>query len=252
MRAGALLLTTFMLLPVAAQAAPAPGPLAEARKQAESADYRLSGRLVRVDGMGKRTSYGIKIKAHWFPDMLRVLFEVNSPAEARVHVLLEMRPGGRSAIQIAHPGDSEAAALPFERWNEGPLDDRFSYEDFLEAPLFWAGQTALGEVKFGARDCDQVRSTPGAADKTHYAFVKSWLDHGSGFPVYVEKTLKGSGNVKEFTSFGLRRTEGIWSASQVEVKIRGRAGSTLLIIDRGAAKAHLDMKDFSPAQLTHF
>jgi hypothetical protein len=78
------------------------------------------------------------------------------------------------------------------------------------------------------------------------------LDLGSSFPVYVEKTLKGSGMVKEFTYFGLRRTEGVWSASQVEAKIRGRAGSTLLIIDHGAAKAHLDVKDFSSAQLTHF
>jgi hypothetical protein len=242
-----------MLLPVAAHAATAQGGvLAAARKQVESADYRLTGRLVRVDEEGKRTSYGVKIKAHWFPGMLRVLLDVNSPVEARVHVLLEMRPGGQSTIRIAHPGDAKAVDLPFNKWTEGPLGERFSYEDFLEAPYFWAGQTILGEVKFGARECDQLRSTPGAADKTHFASVKSWLDQESGFPVYVEKTMKVSGNVKEFTYFGLRRTEGVWSASQVEAKIRGRAGSTLLIINRGTAKARLDLKDFDPSQLTHF
>jgi hypothetical protein len=53
--------------------------------------------------------------------------------------------------------------------------------------------------------------------------------------------------VKEFTSFGLRREGGVWSAHQVEVKVRGRAGSTLLIIDRGSTKAHLSLGDFSPA-----
>jgi hypothetical protein len=68
----------------------------------------------------------------------------------------------------------------------------------------------------------------------------------------VEKTLKGSGTVKQFTYFGLRQTHGVWSATQVEAKIRGRAGSTLLIIDRGSPEAHLSAKDFSLAQLSHF
>jgi hypothetical protein len=38
----------------------------------------------------------------------------------------------------------------------------------------------------------------------------------------------------------------------VGAKIRGQAGSSLLIIDRGTPKAKLTLKDFSPAQLTHF
>ena len=69
--------------------------------------------------------------------------------------------------------------------------------------------------------------------------------------MYVEKTLK-DGTVKEFTYFGLRQEGGVWSAHQVEAKIRGQAGSTLLIIDRGTPKANLSLKDFNPAQLTHF
>ena len=74
----------------------------------------------------------------------------------------------------------------------------------------------------------------------------------SGFPVHVEKTMKGTGMVKEFTYFGLHQRQGTWYASQVEAKIRGHSGSTLLIIDRGSAKAHLDVKEFNSAQLTHF
>jgi hypothetical protein len=241
-----------MLLPMAAQAVAPPGVLAAARQQVESADYRLIGHLVRVDGSGARTSDAVNISAHWFPGVLHVLLEVTSPAEARVHVLLEMRLDGKSTIQIAHPGDKSPAVLPFDKWSDGPLGDGFSYEDFLEAQYFWAGQTALGETKFGARDCDLLVSKPGPSDRTHYAEVKSWLDHASSFPVYVKKTLKGSGGVKEFTYFGLRQTRGVWSATQVETKLRGRAGSTLLIIDRGTPAAHLGPKDFSPAQVTHF
>jgi hypothetical protein len=58
--------------------------------------------------------------------------------------------------------------------------------------------------------------------------------------------------VKEFTYFGLRHEGGVWSADQVEVKTRGQAGSTLLIVDRGSAKANLSLADFGPEQLTHF
>jgi len=235
--------------------------LAAPRQRIETADYRASGHLIRVDANSYRLSFPITIKAHWFPGVLRVYMELGTGSKTSadskisnhspVHILLEMRPNGRSVVQIAHPGDATAATLPFERWSEGPLGAGFSYEDFLEAQYFWAGQTAFDKAKVGARDCDVVKSTPGAADNTRYAEVTTWLDHDTGFPVYVEKTLKG-GMVKEFNYFGLRQNGGVWSAHQVEAKVRGQAGSSLLIIDRGTPKANLSLKDFSSAQLTHF
>lgn len=252
MKVGGLVLALSILLPVAVRASTDQGALDKARKSVETADFKMNGRLVRVDESGKRTSLGISIKTHWFPKTLRVLLAVNSPANARVHLLLEMRPGGRSTILIAHPGDMKPSELPFGKWTEGPLGERFSFEDFLDVPYFWTGQRDVGEVKLGARECEHVISTPGAGDMTHFSNVKSWLDLESGFPVYVEKTLKSTGIVKEFTYFGLRKTEGVWSASQVEGKIRGQSGSTLLIIDRGTPKAHLELKDFSPTQLVRF
>ncbi|MGC2545993.1 MAG: outer membrane lipoprotein-sorting protein, partial [Silvibacterium sp.] len=93
MKFGVLTLAATMFFPVPAQTADVPGTLAAARQQVMTADYRLSGRLARVDASGARTSYGVNIKARWFPGILRVLVEVSSPATARVHVLLEMRPG---------------------------------------------------------------------------------------------------------------------------------------------------------------
>jgi hypothetical protein len=142
--------------------------------------------------------------------------------------------------------------LPVEKWSEGPLGPGFGYEDLLEQQYFWPGQASQGKAKFGARDCEIIISTPGASDRTHYAQVKTWLDPSIGFPVYVEKNVKESGAVKEFTYYGIRHEEGVWSAHQVEVKVRGQSGSTLLILDRGSAKANLTPGDFSPAQLTHF
>jgi hypothetical protein len=253
-------LAAALLLAIPANAADAYAVLATPRQRVETADFRASGHLVRVDANGARTNYGITIKAHWFPGVLRALVEIAPPqndrakpgSDARARILLEMRPSGQNTILIAHPGDKAPAALPFDKWSDGPLGNGFSYEDFLEQQYFWPGQALLEETKFGARDCDVLKSTPGAADRTHYAGIKTWLDHSIGFPVYVEKTLKGTGAVKEFTYFGLRHEGGVWSANQVEAKTRGQAGSTLLILDRGSAKANLGLGEFSPEQLTRF
>jgi Outer membrane lipoprotein-sorting protein len=248
----ALHLAALLGLALAAPAADVGAILATPRQRIEQADYRATGQLVRVDASGARTSYAVTLKAHGFPGVLRVLMEITSPASARAHILFEMRTDGHSTIEIAHPGDKAPAAIPFDKWSDGPLGPGFSYEDFLESQYFWPGQAELEPVKYGARDCNVIKSTPGAAERTHYTQVKTWLDKTIGFPVYVEKSLKGSGAVKEFTYFGLRHTGGVWSASQVEAKLRGQAGSTLLIVDRGSAQANLTLKDFSPAQLVHF
>lgn len=252
MRAADLALGGLLLCSLTASVAQAPPSLSKARRQVESADYRVNGRLVRVDASGARSSQNVTIEARWFPDVLRVWLEITSPSTARAHVLLEMRTDGRNTISIAHPGDAAATELPVSRWADGPMGEAFSYEDFWDSQYFWPGQKDLGQANFGARACDHLLSTPGAADRTRYADVESWLDPASGFPVYVEKKLKDSAVLKQFTFFGLRQTRGVWSAHQVEAKIRGRAGSTLLIIERGTPEAHLALKDFDPARLTHF
>ena len=226
--------------------------LAHPQQRVQTADFRASGRFVRIDDKGVRTSYPITLKAHWFPGILRVLCEIGTSGETRIHILLEMRPNGQDSIHVAHPGDKSPVALPFESWSSGPFGATFSYEDFLEPQFFWPGQTLLAETKYGARDCDLLKSTPGPADRTHYSEIRSWLDRSIGYPVYVEKSLRAMGTIKEFTYYGLRESGGVWSASQVEAKIRGQAASTLLIIDRGSAKANLTLRDFSPEQLTRF
>ena len=245
-------LPVTLVFAIAAHAANVQTVIARPQLRVQSADYRATGHLVRVDASGARTSYAIALKARGFPDGLRVLLDIVSPKDARAHVLLEMRRNSQMTIQIAHPGDASPVTVPFDMWNDGPLGAGFSYEDFLEPQYFWKSQTLLQATKYGERECDVLKSTPSRSERTHYAEVRTWLDQSIGYPVYVEKTLKKTGMVKEFTYFGLRQNSGVWSASQVEVKTRGHAGSTLLIIDRGSAKANLDLREFSPEQLVHF
>ena len=249
----AQLVLALALFPfVHASAADVHEVLSASRDRIQTADYRITGRLVRVDANGTRSSDNITVKAHWFPGVLRVLLDVNAPANAREHILLEMRPNGEDTISIAHPGDHAPVPLPFARWDDGPLGGAFSYEDFLEPQYFWPVQIELDPARRGARDCNVVKSTPGPIDRTHYAEERTWLDKTIGFPVYAEKTRKGSGVIKQFTYFGLRHDGGVWAASQVEVKISGKSGSTLFIIDRGSAKANLGVNDFSPESMVHF
>jgi hypothetical protein len=226
------------------------------RKQIETADFRVTGHLVAIDATGARITYPMTIKTHWFPGVLREFVELGQPpsthGDLREHILIEMRSNGEHTIQIIHPGETAAHILPFEKWDAHPLGPGFNYEDFLEQQYFWPGQASEGTATFGARNCDVIKSTPGPADRTHYAQVKTWVDPTINFPVYAEKTIKESGTVKEFTSYGVRQEEGHWFAHQVEIKTRGQAGSTLLIFDRGSAKAKLSAQDFSPAALTHF
>lgn len=262
MRRFPIALAAALLSALPANAADASTVLAAPRQRVQSADFRATGHLVRVEDNGNRISLPITIKAHWFPGVLRVLVEIGAVSKTGAksllsdqiytHILLEMRPNGQNVVRIAHPGDKEAAMLPFSKWSDGPLGPGFSYEDFLEPEYFWPNQVLVEQTRYGARDCDLLNSTPGSSDRTHYTQYRSWLDHGIGFPVYVEKTVSGTGAVKEFTYFDLRQTGGVWWAHQVEVKLRGSAGSTLLIIDRGSAKAKLGLADFSTGHLTAF
>lgn len=224
------------------------------RQRIQTADYRATGRMVRIDGNGARTSYAVTIKAHWFPNVLRVFLDVAPAAstEKRTHILFEMRPEGPNSIRIAQARDKVLATLPFNKWADGPAGSAFSYEDFLESQFFWPVQAVEGPVKYGARDCNLLKSTPGPTDKSHYAHVRTWLDATIGFPVYVEKTLRTSNTIKEFTYFGLRKDGGVWSANQIEAKTHGQPGSTLLVIEHGSPKANLTAADFSLEQLTQF
>jgi hypothetical protein len=250
----------MLFIATTAHAADARAVIAMARQRIETADSRATGRLVRVDASGNRISNAFTIKARWFPGVLRALVEIvpprtpagNARQDARVSILLEMRPNGQNTIRVFRPHESAPASLPFDKWSESVFGSDFNYEDFLQPEYYWQGQTILKSARFGARDCDVLKSTAGASDRSHYVEVQTWLDHTIGYPIYVEKTLKDAATVKEFTYFGLSQSGGVWSARQVEVKIHGRPGSTLLIIEHGSTKANLTIRDFSPEQISQF
>src|SRR3984957_15468188 len=161
--------------------------LTGSRQRIEKLDYRVSGRLTRVEGDGKRTNYKFAGKAHWFPDGLRVLCEISGPGSEKTSVLLHMTVSGRVTIEAALPGEKAASVLPFERWNEPLVGKDFSYEDMVESQFFWKNQELLASEKYGERDCFVLKSTPGSQDRTYYDSVTSWIGSTILFPVHAIK-----------------------------------------------------------------
>jgi hypothetical protein len=161
-----------------------------------------------------------------------------------------MSVSGHVTIEAVPPGEKAASALPFERWNDPLVGTDFSYEDMVESQFFWKNQELLAADKYGARDCSVLKSRSGSQDRTHYDSVTSWIDRGILYPVHVVKTLRGTGQQKEFIYYGLRQVGGAWSASQVEAKVQGKPGSSMLVIEGGSGKANLGRKDFDIGQFS--
>jgi hypothetical protein len=222
--------------------------LTGSRQRIEKLDYRATGRLTRVEGNGKRTSEKFVAKAHWFPDGLRLLCEISGPGSEKTSLLLHMSVSGHVTIEAVLPGEKAASVLPFERWNDPLAGTDFSYEDMVESQFFWKNQELLAPEKYGARDCFVLKSMSGSQDRTYYGSVTSWIDRGILYPVHVVKTLRGIGQQKEFIYYGLRQLGGVWSATQVEAKLQGKPGSSILVIEGGSGKANLGPKDFDISQ----
>jgi Outer membrane lipoprotein-sorting protein len=222
--------------------------LTGSRQRIEKLDYRMTGRITRVEADGKRTSYKFVAKAHWFPDGLRLLCEISGPGSEKTSLLLHMSARGQVTIDAILPGEKAASELPFKRWNDALVGTDFSYEDMVENWFFWKHQELLASEKYGARDCFVLKSLSGSQDQTYYDSVTSWIDRGILFPVHVVKTTRGTGQQKEFIYYGLRQVGGAWSATQVEAKVQGKPGSSILVIEAGSAKANLGRKDFDIGQ----
>lgn len=214
------------------------------RQRIETLDYRMTGRLTRIEGNGRRTTYKFVAKAHWFPDGLRLLCDISGPRTEKTSLLLQMNVSGQVTIEAVFPGQRSSSVLPFERWNDPLVGTDFSFEDMVENQFFWKSQELLAPEKYGARDCFVLKSKSSSQDRTYYDSVTSWIDRSILFPVHVVKTFRGTGQQKEFIYYGLRQAGGVWYASQVEAKQQGKPGSSILVIEGGSARANLGRKDF--------
>jgi hypothetical protein len=218
--------------------------LTGSRGRIEKLDYRVTGRITRVEADGKRTSYKLIARAHWFPDGLRVLCEISGPGSDKTTLLLHMDVSGHVTIETMLPGAKAASVLPYEHWGDALVGTDFSYEDMVESQFFWKHQELLAPEKYGTRDCFVLKSGSGAQDRSSYDSITSWVDRKIMYPVHVVKTPHGAGAQKDFVYYGLRQVAGDWAATRVEAKQTGKPGSSIMEIERGSGKANLARKDF--------
>lgn len=221
--------------------------LTAARARVEQSDVRASGRLVAIAANGARTNNNLALASHSFPDGLRTMVTVTTPDHNSVRYLLVQDATGHTTIEASRKGDAAPAKLPPEHWGEGVAGTLFYPEDFADGQFFWSKQTVLPPAKYGARDCFVLRSEPGPGQPTQYASVTTWIDQKTGALVYVEAIPKNGGPTKQFVFYGIEQIGGTWLSRQIEVKIAGKPGSSMLLIEHGTPHAHLQRKDFNLA-----
>jgi len=199
-----------------------------------TANFRASGRLVNVDAQGRRETFKIDMQATAGARTTAVVYNVLDPEPSRMRISIELRQAGAAGVRVAGNGEKTPKDVPFANWRQAILGSGLTFEDLVDDQFRWSRQRLGEPEKYGARLCRVLKSEPGPADRTHYSLVTSWIDEGILHPVKVEKVVRDTGAVKEFLYYGLRKSGGLWSASQIEVRTKGKAGSTFLIITRGA------------------
>jgi len=221
--------------------------LVAARARVAQSDVRATGRLVAIAANGARINNNLALASHSFPDGLRTMVTVTTPDHTSVRYLLLQDAAGHTTIEAFRKGDSAPVKLPPEHWGEGVAGTVFYPEDFADGQFFWSKQTVLPPAKYGARDCFVLRSEPGLGQPTQYASVTTWIDQKTGALVYVEAVPKNGEPTKQFVFYGIEQIGGTWLSRQIEVKIAGKPGSSMLLIEHGSPHAHLQRKDFNLA-----
>ncbi len=219
--------------------------LAAARARVEKSDIRATGRLVAIAGNGARTNNNLALASHSFPDGLRTMVTITTPDHKSIRYLLLQDTAGHTSIESFRKGDAAPVKLSPEHWGEGVAGTDFYPEDFVDGQFFWSKQTVLPPQKYGARDCFLLKSEPGAGQPSVYASVTTWLDQKTGAPVYVEAVPKSGDSKKEFVFYSIEQIGGAWLSRQVEAKVEGKPGSSMLLIEHGSPHAHLQRKDFN-------
>jgi hypothetical protein len=227
--------------------------LAAARGRVEKSDVRATGRLVAIAANGARTNNNLALASHSFPDGLRTIVTITTPDHKTVRYLLLQDATGHTTIEALRTGDAALVKLSPEHWGEGVAGTAFYPEDFADGQFFWSRQTVLPPQKYGARDCFVLKSEPGPGQPSVYASVTTWIDQKTGAPVYVEAVPKNGEPTKQFVFYGIEQIGGAWLSRQIEAKIAGKPGSSMMLLEHGSPHAHLQRKDFiltPPSQST--
>ncbi len=220
--------------------------LANARARVEKSDVRATGRLTIVTANGARTNNSLVLASHSFPDGLRTLITVTTPDHKRERYLLTQNESGRTTIEALRAGRQDAGTPDAGALGRGRGGDIVLSRGFCGRAVLLGEADGAGasEVRRARLLCAEERAGAGAADHRTRQSRRGWTRR-PGAPVYVEAVPKNGAPAKQFVFYDLEQIGGLWLSRQVEAKVEGKGGSTILLIDHGSPHAHLTRKDFS-------
>lgn len=207
---------------------------------------RARGRLVVTDARNRQRVFQILVLQKPLARSTNLLWSVTDPPEARTRILVESPLAGRPTVWLVSGARGAAAVLPVERWATAILGSHLTVEDLIDDYLTWPKQSVTGEEAVFGKMCYILRSEAAEGRAPAYGSVTAWVDEATLVPLRILKEPRGPGAPKEIVCRGVRQSGEHWIASNIEVRIRGAAGSTRVVFTGGSEHARVQDREVDP------
>jgi hypothetical protein len=207
---------------------------------------RARGRLVVTGARNERRVFQIQVLQKPLARSTNLLWSVTEPPEARTRILVESPLQGGPTVWLVSGARGAAAVLPADRWARVILGSHLTVEDLIDDYLTWPRQSVTGEEAVSEKMCYVLRSEPAEGHASTYGSVTTWVDQATLVPLRILKEPRGPGAPKEIVCRGVRQSRGHWAASNIEVRIRGAAGSTRIVFTGGSENARVTDSEVDP------
>jgi hypothetical protein len=207
---------------------------------------RARGRLVVTDARNRQRVFQILVLQKPLARSLNLLWQVTAPPEALTRILVESPFEGRPTLWLASGANGTPAVLPAQRWADPILGSQLAFEDLVDDHLAWPEQAVTGEEAVSGKMCFVLRSAPAAGRSPAYGSVTTWVDEATLLPLRTVKQPRGSGAPKEIVCRGARQSAQRWTASTIEVRIRGGEENTRVVFTAGSARARVTDREVDP------
>lgn len=136
-----------------------------------------------------KISFQLQIKQRRTADSADIIYQVLWPKDREGEaVLLRQAEAGAAGGSIFIPS-AGMRQLGAAQMSEPLFGSQLSYQDAIENFFTWPDQTLAGTEVVNRVDCVILESKPGAAGRSIYGSVKSWIDTRRLVPMRIEKYL---------------------------------------------------------------
>jgi len=194
-------------------------------------------------GPGKRREIPLRIETRVSAPEWQMIYETSAPSN-RVRLVVTHQPGrpNRYDFWPELPEAGSAEDRPAAILTGSQLMQPFAGSDFWVGDLgqeffHWPQQKLVKKVIYNSRACSILESTsPDPADEG-YARVVTWIDSESLGPQHAEAYDARGRKLKEFQTKELKKVNGQWQVSVLEIENDQTGTRTLLEFNLRASAA---------------